>query len=436
MMEKRIKIKSKITIWQFVVLCFISLLLIGGVGYILFFDDSTTYRTRSQCWELVGLIFFLIPLIFTQIMSKQEYLSDIYITDNEVKLVYKIRNQITRTKVVQKNNIKKFELNANINLVGTGKQTRTEVSYRFFIDLIEGQDLYIHDDSDITLFEGNYKFLYRILDAAPYIPNFKLNLASNNEIIKAEIDYYKRFGKHIPFATKLKMEMKKWPVALKVLVLSVILLSFFSIGFLIFISIPASFGLNSTEKQYISLIDSSQNCNEDYHCAIRELDKAKQIVSTDPWLYYEYARIYKKKKEYKRAIHYAQIGISYLGNEEVYNKKYKYVKPHSDLYLYQILAHCYHAIEDWEKAIEGYSYVINKNDKHMSSYFGRGKMYFYLKRYDEAKQDFIKYRELMIDDMNYWREHNLSSEYNNKHLTNINEWIKSCDACNRYESKY
>ena len=428
MMEKRIKIKSKITIWQFVVLCFIGLLLIWGVGYILFFDDSTTYRTRSQCWEVVGLIFFLIPLIFTQIMSKQEYLSDIYITDNEVKLVYKIRNQITRTKVVQKNNIKKFELNANINVVGTGKQTRTEVSYRFFIDLIEGQDLYINDDSDITLFEGNYKFLYRILDAVPYIPNFKLNLVSDNEIIKAEIDYYKRFGKHIPFTTKFKMEMKKWSVISKMCFLFAILLFSFSVVFSIYNLIPASFVLNSTEKQYISLIDSSQNCNNDYDCAIRELDKAKNLISTDPELYYQYARIYEKKKDYKRAIHYAQIGISYLGNEEVYIKKYKYAKPHSDLYLYQILAHCYHAIEDWEKAIEGYSYVINKNDKHMSSYFGRGQMYFYLKKYDEAKQDFIKYRELMIDDMNFWREHNMSPKYNNKDLTNINEWIKACDA--------
>ena len=427
-MEKRIKIKSKIEIWQFVLLCFICLLIVVGVGYVLFFYDTTSYRTRSQCWELIGLIGFIIPLIFSQIMSKQEYLSDIYITDNIVRLVYKIRNKESRTKIVQKNNIKKFELNANINVVGTGKQTRTEVSYRFFIDLIEGQDLYIHDDSDITLFEGNYKFLYRILDAAPYIPNFKLNLNSNNEIIKAEIDYYKKFGKHIPFITRLKMEMNKWPFYLKFLVFMPIFLFFLYLGFMIYISVPVGLGLNSTEKQYISLIDSSHNCNNDYNCAIRKLDKAKNLVSTDPWLYYKYARIYEKKKDYNRAIHYAQTGISYLGNKEVYNKKYKYAKPNSDLYLYQLLAGCYHAIDDWEKAADAYSYVINKNNKHIESYFHRGKMYFYLKKYDEAKQDFIKYRELMIDDMNYSREHNRSSEYNNKDLTNINEWIKSCDA--------
>ena len=435
MEEKRIRIKSKIALWQFILLCILCLLILGFVGYVLFVSDNLTYRTRSDCWEVVGLIIFLIPLFFTQITSNQEYLSDIYITDDEIKLIYKIKNQISRSKIVKKNNIKKFELNANINVVGTGKQSRTEVSYRFLIDLIEGQDLYIHDDSDITLFEGNYKFLYRILDAAPYIPNFKLNLNSNNEIIKAEIDYYKRFGKPIPFAIKFKMEMKKLPLISKIFLLFAILFLSFSLIFMFYTFIPADFGLNATEKQYINLIDKSQNCNNDYDCAIRELDKAKQIVSTDPWLYYEYARIYKKKKDYNRAIHYAQTGISYLGNEEVYYKKYKYAKPHSDLYLYQILAHCYHAIEDWEKAIEGYSYVINKNDKHMSSYFGRGKMYFYLKRYDEAKQDFIKYRELMIDDMNYWQEHNLSSEYTNKDLTNINEWIKACDAWKRYESR-
>ena len=207
---KRIRIKSKLELWQ-LVLSTIFFVAIGlGVLYLLLFTDfDVSCRTSSHSGELIGLIIVIVPILFSDFFSKKEYLSDIYITDDEVKLVYKIRNKISRTNIVQKNNIKKFELNANIDVVGSGKRTRTVVTYRFYIDLIEGRDVYVHDNSDITLLEGNYKFIYRVLDAAPYIPNFKLNVESNNDVIKAELDYYRRFGKKIPFSTKFKMEMNK-----------------------------------------------------------------------------------------------------------------------------------------------------------------------------------------------------------------------------------
>lgn len=434
---KRIRIKSKLELWQ-LVLSTIFFVAIGlGVLYLLLFSDfDASYRTRSNSWELIGLIIFIIPILFSDFFSKEEYLSDIYITDDEVKLVYKIRNKISRTNIVQKNNIKTFDLNANIDVVGSGKHSRTVVSYRFYVDLIEGRDVYVHDNSDITLLEGNYKFIYRVLDAAPYIPNFKLNVESNNDVIKAELDYYRRFGKKIPFSTKFKMEMNKIPLWLKIIFLIPIILMFLSFGGLIYISIPAGIGLSSTEKEYISIINDVdyKNAHEE---ALYQLDKARSLISTDPYLYYRYAYIYGKKlKNYDAAIQYAKIGISNLGNKEVYYKQYKYSKPRTDEYLYDELGDCYYVLEEWEKALEAYTYVATHTDvKYTGVYFKRGKMYFYLKKYKEAKQDFIRHRDIITAYINtYHTENDKNATYDNRHLIMINRWIKSCDSWLQYES--
>ena len=137
-------------------------------------------------------------------MSKKEYLSDIYIYDNEIVLTFKIRDKITRTVPIQKNNIQKFKLDADIQHERCGKYSKIDVKCRFFVDLIKGQDILISQLADLTLIEGNYKFLYRIMNGAKNIPNFEINFTSNSEMIKAELDYYKRFGKKIPLTVQFK----------------------------------------------------------------------------------------------------------------------------------------------------------------------------------------------------------------------------------------
>ena len=437
MLEKRVRIKSQMPLWQFVLICLVLFAIVGGILYLLFNDDGTlSYRTRSDAWGAIWYTIFLIPLLLTLSISKKEYLSDIYITDDEIKLVYKIKNKITKTKVIKKNNINSFELNTDINVTGSGKYARTVVTYHFIVDLIEGRDIYVHDVSDITLVEGNYKFIYRILDAAPLIPNFKLNLNSNNDIIKAEIDYYKRFGKTIPFATRLKMEMNKVPLVCKLFLGFSITLMIIGISGMIYSLIPAGIGLSSLEKEYISRIESSYNYKKDYYNALYELDKAKNLISTDPYLYYCYARIYKKKKEYDTAILYAKHGISNLGNKEVYFKQYKYTKPRTDEYLYDILSDCYEKLEEWENAIEAYTNLANcTNGEHRNVYWHRGRMYFKLKKYDEAMRDFLKHRDIVTNYINtYHTENDKNAKYYNEHLIIINKWIESCDAWKRYET--
>ena len=428
---KRIKIKSQMPLWQFILVCLVLFAIGGGIFYLLFTQSGLQYRTRSNGWELIGLIIFIIPVMFSSVMSLKEYLADIYITDKEIKLVYKIRNKVTRTKIVKKDNIQSFELNADINVTSSGKYTRTDVSYKFFVDLIEGQDVYVSDISDITLTEGNYKFIYRVLNAAQYIPNFKFNLNSNNDIIKAELDYYRRFGRTIPFWTKFKMQMNKAPLWTKIPLFLCAISMLFCFSLLLVTSVPVY--LNTTEKQYIEHISNSYDYKKDYTRALYELDKAKDLISTDPYLYYRYSYLYKKKKEYSTAVYYAKLGISNLGNKEVWYKQYKFLKPNTDVYLYEHLGDCYIKLEEWQNAVESYTYVVNskKKAKYSKVYFWRGYSYFYLQKYEEAKQDFIKHKEIVSKYIEtYGNEPNNS--YTNKDLINVNEWIQACNDWLRY----
>ncbi len=255
--KKRVKIKSQMPLWQFILIVLVLFALVFGVCYLLFNEENLSGHTRYRSWELIGLIFFAVPFLFSEVMSKKEYLSDIYIDDKEILLVYKIRNKITRTQIIEKNNIKSLEFNADINVIGAGRNSRTEVSYGFFVDLIKGQDFETSDISSIALAESNYKFIFNILDAAKYIPNFKFNLNSNSELIKAEIDYYRRFGRKIPFKTKTKMHFKKCSLFEKILLIICLACLLFALGIGVFTYKPVS--LNKTEKQYLELIKDSYN---------------------------------------------------------------------------------------------------------------------------------------------------------------------------------
>ena len=221
------------------------------------------------------------------------------------------------------------------------------------------------------------------------------------------------------------------PLVSKIFNFIIIALMMFSIGMLVYINIPPS--MSSKERQYIAYIDNANNCNSDYNCKLNELDKARSIISTDAYLYYKYAYLYKQKKDYQTAIDYANMAIPYLKRKDIYHKKYKFVNGDTDGYLYLLLGDCYKKLENWQKAIESYTYVIdNKNYKYDSSYFDRGQAYYHLGEYSLAKQDFLKHKEIIIDYMEYQETTEYKAKYPTytyKNLQNVHLWI---DACEKY----
>ena len=106
MREKRIKIKSHIPFW--LPICLIVILVIALISFFI------TTRFHHNYSELFCILPMLILSAFAEVSNKEQYLSDIYITEEEIKLVYKRKNKITKTEVLKKDNIKTFKLDAYI----------------------------------------------------------------------------------------------------------------------------------------------------------------------------------------------------------------------------------------------------------------------------------------------------------------------------------
>ena len=115
--------------------------------------------------------------------------------------------------------------------------------------------------------------------------------------------------------------MQKSGLIGKILVIICLIGLILSLGMMAIVNMPAH--LTPTEKQYLEHIKNGSNCKRNYDKALDELDKAKDLISTDPYLYYKYAYIFKRQKDYSNAIHYANLGISKLGNKEIYYKQSK-----------------------------------------------------------------------------------------------------------------
>ena len=190
--------------------------------------------------------------------------------------------------------------------------------------------------------------------------------------------------------------------------------------------------LSTNEQEYINYMSSSYKYFQaDRYDEANELfDKAKEIFSTDPYLYYNYAISYKYKKDYPNAIKYARQGIALLGNEEIYYKQYKF-KHKSDIQLYSVLADSSLKNKEWQNAIEAYTYVI-QNTKYVydESHFERGQAYYHLGQYNLAHQDFLKHKDVIL---NYLEDQATSEykarhpKYTNIHLENIYKWIYACE---------
>ena len=434
MQEKRIKIKTQISLVQLIVATVILVSILCLLIYFVYFADFTSASTKFRGGEVIGLIIVIIPLFFSSFMNNIEYLSDIYISKKYIRLLYKKRHKITRNIVIEKKNIKAFNLDVDIEIVKVGKYVKPNVRTKFFIDLHQGKDLLINQIGEEELLESNYKFVFNILKESSSIPNFKLDVKSNSDLIKAQIDYCRKFGTEPPFLLKQKMLYDYSPVSMKVfLIIFIIILTllFTMAGISIYAYMPPLF--SPTEKKYVELVDIAYDYykNRNYEMALSSLDKAKTYTSTDPYLYYQYAKIFKRKRNYERAYEYALEGIANLKNKHTYSKKYKLVPSSDDVNLYEILGDCAAKLNEYEIAIDAYTYVAKHTSYiYTDSYFSRGRMYYNLGMYEEAKADFYRHQEIIFKYLAYQEESKYKSKYptyTDEDIENIEKWILACE---------
>lgn len=159
-----------------------------------------------MCLVLPGVIIFV--LFFGKIVyywNKFEYVSDMYIDNDEISLVYKIWKKYKRTEIIKKNDIKRFDITLQLD------RKNTDSNFVYGLTTIK---IFQNDNTIITSYVEtngvinpfNKKAFGLILDLLKYsnlIPGFKFKmkksfLHENNEVteqMEQEIKkYLEKFG--------------------------------------------------------------------------------------------------------------------------------------------------------------------------------------------------------------------------------------------------
>lgn len=163
----------------------------------------STFKNSFSPDFLFALFFLgaIMCIFYWQAFLKNEYLAYILIDKTQIQFVYKILNNITGITAIPKKDIGEFFLKANFKHVSSGKSSKLVSKYQFIINSHEGKKLF----PNIPIV-APYDFIYKILKSSFYIPNFKLEINSNDETIKTRIDYFRRYGKEMSFLTQLKTQ--------------------------------------------------------------------------------------------------------------------------------------------------------------------------------------------------------------------------------------
>ena len=414
----------------------IVLFLLLGLAVFGLFHNSTSSKTKSHCLEAIFVIITALSIFFSSLSSNKEYVSELIIFNYEIELIYKIKNKITQKVRIEKTKIKKFIVDTYVNYVKVGRGSGIESKSEFSILLTDNKEITFSQNTPFNPFICPYEILFNLIKYSSKIPNIDIKTHTTNELIKAEIDYYRRFGKRLPFFVKTKLQLKSMPLISKIMLSTALLMFLFSLSlFILIIPLPEA-KLNINEKKYINNLSKAieyRTSDDNTFAAISALNEAEKYIDNDVVLYIEYAYNYKDLKDYDRAILYAKKGLTYLKNKSVYDKahrKYMFNVSSHNIALYDVLLRCYKKKKDYVNMIFCANYLIENNHyKYKDAYFQRGQAYYHLGQFDKAENDFLKHKEIILE---YLEEQNNSEyksdypTYTQKDYNRILRWLKAC----------
>lgn len=424
---KKIKVQSRISPFIFILGFIVILAIVIFVAKFIIFDHTLSYRTKSNGWELIFTLIFFVPFLFGSLTNNQEYTSHILMSDDSLYLVYKIKNKITKTKIIALNEIEKFEIEADLNTVYYSRSSYLKAKITTKISLLNNEIItFKNNENEIEFFRCPYQYVLDILKVSSKLPNFSLKLSGNQEFAKENINYFRRFGKKLPFCLAFKYQLKLMPKIAKITLFIGSIIMITSIGMLIYINAPA-LPLSKAEKQYYKIYEEALKDykNKNYTDAIQKYEEAQRIINTSSDSYLQKAYCYKKLNKCTFAIKEAQEGLKYSNKKPIYYKakNYKFIS-NDTISLYSVIGECSLKIKDYQKAIQAYTYLANNvKYKYTDLYFKRGRAYYNLRQFDLAKNDFIKHKEIIMNCM----QNEYCSRYKEKHLKNIELWINACE---------
>jgi len=415
----RIKVQDQISPIILILVFGIILAILAGLIYISF--QSSSSRSGHGIGELIALLVICIPLLIQNATNKEEYVSEMILSNKDLTLVYKQKRKVTGQEVIPLKDIKSFHavLNANISEAGT----KTKIIFsdtHVTIKTINGT-INFEENSNAKFTFCSYAFMLNLLKIAYYIPHFSYEVKGNALSVKEEIEYFALHGRKMPFIQRFKSDWKKMKRSGKFatcIVIFFVALSLCGLGYLVYTEIPPV--LNANEKQFMTYFNQGYEArqNEDYVTALKMFDKAEEYYDKDPELFYSRAYCYEKLGEYDKAISVAKEGLNYVNSKSIYKKAHKYTfNLHPDLYLYSVIGDSNYKLKNYREAKEANSYIIT-HGRNAWHYFQRGKCEYYLGEYKEAMSDFLSYKAEIEETMRKGYQW-----YDEKDLQQVQKWI-------------
>lgn len=235
---KKIKVQSRI---PFIFLILFTVVLITIAFFLLksvWFDNDLSFRLRSDSIVCVYAIFAFLPFLYNSLKDNKEYVSDIIIKDNNLFLVYKVKNKTIRKEKIFLDDIKKFEIYANLYQVPFGKSKILKAEITTRITKNNEEVVMFNNNSDVKILGCVYQYILDIQKISSVLPGFKIHLKGRDEYAIANINYFLKFKKKLPLWYRIKHQfklMQKYEkitlaVAFLIFIVFCILFTYFSFG--------------------------------------------------------------------------------------------------------------------------------------------------------------------------------------------------------------
>ena len=429
---RKIKVQTKISYPVFIIISLLAGAFCALIVYVVYFADYASSKTKNDGVELAFFLFILLPIFFKSLTSKEKYLSEIIVEDNYIELVYKIQSKVVIRRKIYKNEIKSFSVSADISTQRYGKNTVCVCVSHNIIKLNNNESILFSQNSIVQLFGCPYQYILDVIKESANIPNFSYKIKGDNELARADIDYFVRYSKRMPAWLQFNYSLKKMPKVSKYILLFCLILFIGSTSMLIYINLPAP-RLSAQEKEYMEHYNKGHNLRvkAKYSDSINELNKAKEQISNNSELYLELAYNYQDMKDYNNAVLMAKEGLKCVDNTNTAYRKYHNFKflPKNDIALYSIIAKSSRKLENYNDAIAAYSYIIKHSHyTYDDSHFWRGYCYYYTNQMQLAHEDFLIHREVILKyfkDQEETEYKDIYPRYNQKNLENVNKWIEA-----------
>ena len=429
----KIRVQRHYSLFLLIMLFVGSLVFIFGAIYFLIFSNfDFSTRTRSDLCELIGLLAFVVfPLLFSIFSNKEKYVSEIYIFNESIEIIYKIKGKEVERKQILKKDIEKFDINTKLELKRQGRSSYTYTGNTVSIKT-KNDEISFFNSSENTFFGCPYQLILDLIKYRKEIPNFKYKVSGSNIFAKKDIEYFYEFEKRLPLKEKIKFLFSQISITGKIFLSISAILFVFYFGLIAYFFMPMG-KLSDGENEYMQHYNKAVNLRveeRNYTKALIELEKAEKFSSTTPEIYLEKAYNYKKLKQYNEGKIAAKEGLKYLNSKSIYNKYHNFrAFGKKDVALYTVLGELCEETKDYKGMKDSYDYVIKHTHyKYTDAYFNRGRAEYYLLEFDLAYEDMLKHKEIIqnyLTDQQEAKYKALYPFYDNNNLENVELWLKA-----------